>query len=526
MLALVLLSALAHTGAGHHELMDVRGPLWLPEPRNDSSAAAVPRLRDVDGRVELKLCECERATGAPYGLSCDKEGWFVSGFERQGQWVAGGGYVPLSHAICCRPCLPAELPPDPSGRIPSGQAPLAVFSLACHASTDELLSRCEQGPTAGSFVSGFSEAIKVFSTPDTFYPVNTAQCCTPALLLPNGDAWELERCGCHDSGDPQYPVNCGGTTTDELLMGYLFYRLSPLGHVVPVGPAQCCKVCLGSTVHPMNQCEDLQGCHQHGVCNLGQCECFDGWGGADCSARAGRGGGIPGWAVALIVLSSCAVAGMLMAALGALVQAVAAHYAASEEGDEEGRQPLLLRIDADDTGSVGSADTDAGSCAEGEEGELGAVEARVSAAIDRLENGAGGAGERGAGGAAERTERAEHSAGGAELGGVCEGDDAEGPAGQPRSDGAVGPAGGADAAEPDVEAGRGGGRPRRDSAATEATGGAPARQAAAVGDVEIAEPTKSWYGGGEAVGPLAMVDCIVCMTRPVQDIARRQRLFV
>lgn len=34
-------------------------------------------------------------------------------------------------------------------------------------------------------------------------------------------------------------------------------RLSPLGHVVPVGPAQCCSVCLSSTVHPINQCDDL-----------------------------------------------------------------------------------------------------------------------------------------------------------------------------------------------------------------------------------------------------------------------------
>lgn len=101
-------------------------------------------------------------------------GWFISSFERQGQWVAGGGYVPLSHAICCRPCLPSELPPDPSGRIPGGQAPLALISLGCHASTDRVLpTRCEG--RAGSFVSGYSEAIKVFSSPDTYYPINTAQ---------------------------------------------------------------------------------------------------------------------------------------------------------------------------------------------------------------------------------------------------------------------------------------------------------------------------------------------------------------
>ena len=50
------------------------------------------------------------------------------------------------------------------------------------------------------------------------------QCCTPALLLENGDAWELERCECHNSADPNFPVSCGGTNTDELLMGYIFFR--------------------------------------------------------------------------------------------------------------------------------------------------------------------------------------------------------------------------------------------------------------------------------------------------------------
>ena len=146
---------------------------------------------DGSGRVQLQLCECERATGAPNGLSCDKEGWFISSFERQGQWVAGGGYVPLSHAICCRPCLPDELPPDPSGRAPSEARPVALVSLGCHPSTDMLPTRCEE--RAGSFVAGYSEAVRVFTQPDTFYPVNYAQCCTPSLLLDNGDAWELER---------------------------------------------------------------------------------------------------------------------------------------------------------------------------------------------------------------------------------------------------------------------------------------------------------------------------------------------
>lgn len=78
----------------------------------------------------------------------------------------------MAHAVAlvpsprcsCRPCLPDELPPDPSGRIPAGEKPLAVISLGCHASTDRSLStRCEAG--AGSFVTGYSEAVKVFTTP-------------------------------------------------------------------------------------------------------------------------------------------------------------------------------------------------------------------------------------------------------------------------------------------------------------------------------------------------------------------------
>jgi len=59
---------------------------------------------------------------------------------------------------------------------------------------------------------------------DTYYPINTAQCCTPALLLENGDAWELERCQCRESSDRDFPVNCGGTNSDELLLGYIFFR--------------------------------------------------------------------------------------------------------------------------------------------------------------------------------------------------------------------------------------------------------------------------------------------------------------
>jgi len=76
---------------------------------------------------ELTLCDCERASGDPHGLSCDKEGFFIAGFERTGSWVGGAGEVPLSHAICCRPCLPKL--PVPGAK--PGDVPETIVSVNC-----------------------------------------------------------------------------------------------------------------------------------------------------------------------------------------------------------------------------------------------------------------------------------------------------------------------------------------------------------------------------------------------------------
>ena len=78
--------------------------------------------------------------------------------------MAGGGAVPLSRAICCRPCLPKNLPDEIFAR---DEKPLAVVSLGCHASSDPLGVRCE--PNANSFISGFTDSVRVFSAVDTQY---------------------------------------------------------------------------------------------------------------------------------------------------------------------------------------------------------------------------------------------------------------------------------------------------------------------------------------------------------------------
>lgn len=61
--------------------------------------------------------------------------------------------MPLSHAICCRPCLPQALP-DSGGALPAGANAVAVISVGCHGSSAQGAAalRCEAA--GNSFVSG------------------------------------------------------------------------------------------------------------------------------------------------------------------------------------------------------------------------------------------------------------------------------------------------------------------------------------------------------------------------------------
>ena len=81
-----------------------------------------------------------------------------------------------------------------------------------------LAMQCEGN--GGSYVTGWSKAVQVYASFDAFYPVGPVDCCTPAVLLSSGDAWELERCDCQTSTD----VHCGGSDTHRLLQGYGAFR--------------------------------------------------------------------------------------------------------------------------------------------------------------------------------------------------------------------------------------------------------------------------------------------------------------
>jgi hypothetical protein len=123
----------------------------------------------------------------------------------------------------------------------------------------------------------------------------------------------------------------------------------------------------------MHDCKELNMCHGHGACILGRCECFKGHTGPDCSVASGSGpGDIPGWAIALIVIGSCVVGIVVLGLLAYLAEAIAdwreEQQQRNAEQDGEGiRQPLLIEIDRDDEGSVGSVDTDDSDASEVEE---------------------------------------------------------------------------------------------------------------------------------------------------------------
>jgi len=454
--------------------------------------------------------------------------------------------VPLSRAICCRPCLPSSLPPDEDDR---SQTPLAVVSLGCHASIDTLGVRCEQ--SAGSFVSGFTDAVRVFTAADTVYPIDTAQCCTPALLLESGDAWELERCDCHPSDDATYPVNCGGNSTHEGLAGFDYFRLTPMGQVVPVGPAKCCSVCLSDSVHRMSKCADLNHCNNKGVCLLGRCECLVGWGGSDCSLPVGKGGRyggrIPPWGIALIVIGSCLLAIVLLSVVAHIAERIADARSGdgdSEDGDES-RRPLLLRIDPDDCGSVGSTDTEC------DDVDVEEVEERIEGVIHRIE-GQGTGAEGGEGSPPEGTGQAPEAADQPEAAAATGDSTAENGVRVRRSVlGVPVP----EVFSPSTEESPSPEDAQRQEGDLEA-GGRDGNGSLPTGDGGEVQPEEKGAGPLQSytgVGPLSNVDCIVCMIRPVQtvvvpcghvcmcrrcsrrlnrcpicrkDIARRQRLFV
>jgi len=98
----------------------------LSSPATGASSGTFSDLQYTDAGLAMPLVDCEDATGAEEGLTCVKEGYFLTGFEREGHWVSGGGRVPLSQARCCRIAPPSEFPMD----MGQGQVLCLLFSCS------------------------------------------------------------------------------------------------------------------------------------------------------------------------------------------------------------------------------------------------------------------------------------------------------------------------------------------------------------------------------------------------------------
>eukprot|EP00208_Stichococcus_sp_RCC1054_P005234 CAMPEP_0206139990 /NCGR_PEP_ID=MMETSP1473-20131121/7929_1 /ASSEMBLY_ACC=CAM_ASM_001109 /TAXON_ID=1461547 /ORGANISM="Stichococcus sp, Strain RCC1054" /LENGTH=623 /DNA_ID=CAMNT_0053533959 /DNA_START=71 /DNA_END=1944 /DNA_ORIENTATION=- len=339
LLAWALLAALLGTAKPSSALGDDIAKIR----RSDSGHA-----HDLDGS-DLALCDCEPAAGSA-GLACDKEGYFISGFEREGQWLAGGGLVPLSRALCCRPCLPMDLPTVAVDADGSNATALAIVSIGCHKSTARGAGQL-QCESPGSLVAGYAQSNRVNTQTEAYYPLGAAECCTAGVLLSNGDAWELEQCNCRVADG----ISCGGQQSGKLLAGYEQWRMTIDAQYVPIAPANCCKLCLGQ-LHKMSTCAVQDNCSGHGVCILGQCECLDNYRGSNCSIPPSFStDGLPMWAIVIIVMGSCLGLIVTLTVIGRVLRLLSRGEEGSEEGGDD-EEPLLSALH-EEAGSVGSTDT-------------------------------------------------------------------------------------------------------------------------------------------------------------------------
>jgi hypothetical protein len=413
----------------------------------------------------------------------------VAGFERHGQWVVGGQPVPLSRAICCRPCHDDDYKDDE-----------LVVSVGCHASSDPrssfhcerrgVIDRVEQVDEVGelidreavvpeddgntndpgdptSFVVGFTSASRVFAPGEpAYYPSDAAECCSPSLFHANGEVTSLEPCDCIEEAQG----SCGGDGDGRALVGFQDERIAPNGHFVPVGSATCCRLCVGKK--DSMDCAAMDHCSGRGACILGSCACVSGWSGASCAVREAGGGDVPAWAIAVIVVGSCLLGVLAIGSLAYIcelvIEAREARQQAEDDDDEGMTRPLLIHLDRDDDGSAGEEDT-TDEEEEGDEevaGRIAAAERELNVEGEEGEEGEGGeGGVEEVGGVEDRTSEAEHE-------------------GVNRSD--AGPA----------ESG---------------SGQAVAHAGEEVEDIErIKERLKRGHG------PLAGVLCGVCLDRPVQ----------
>jgi len=262
----------------------------------------------------LDLCDChfvDSSEGNSVKLSCQRDGFFIAGFHAAG-YVSGHAseLLPLSPAICCRPCLPQSTEEE--------DKPVAVISTNCH---EAKLTSQEQCGVSGAATDGFLQGFEKgqIGTPTSYYPDGVAQCCEPLLLLESGKVKSLVRCLCDEDSHSPAHVTCATRDTpmdasaDKRLIWGFQHVHDIYGHYpVPSAHAKCCRVCIDHSKPSQDpqRCEGLNFCSGHGECIFGRCECKPGYSGLECDVKGSRKSGLPSrdsnaWMMSMIVVSGC-----------------------------------------------------------------------------------------------------------------------------------------------------------------------------------------------------------------------------
>ena len=140
------------------------------------------------------------STSCPLETVCVRTLSELFGYGCYSQSGRADQLLPLSPAVCCRPCLPTENARNNSNNF------VAVMTSSCHHASLSNQETCGGGNPATSFLQGFEHSQK--ATPSSYYPFGNAECCTPTLLMQSGEVKPLRRCMCEvDALSPTH-VSC------------------------------------------------------------------------------------------------------------------------------------------------------------------------------------------------------------------------------------------------------------------------------------------------------------------------------
>lgn len=258
------------------------------------SAPAATETADSGVRSALKMIVASpRETGGS-GLTCERDGFFIQGFETSKVVDSLGSQVPVSRALCTSPALSVQQ--------------TTVFARSVNCGSSRLQSRGSSLVCPPQqFLFGF-EDWKANFVQNRLLPLGPVRCCT--LQLQELDAiYDVEPCKCitaavsgamsratggglsSSTSSSRNAVTCPGK--DQLIVGFPLSRYGFENRPLPTSPTKCCEACVTKKrMRDDRRCMiEFNNCSGNGRCAYGACVCFEGFSGDDCSYRtAGHGG--------------------------------------------------------------------------------------------------------------------------------------------------------------------------------------------------------------------------------------------